>query len=68
MHEDFDFDGEAEMKTLQEVHDMLVLTGYKDEAYTVEKAMKIIEAYGVACDKPKNALDECMNKIKEVAQ
>lgn len=40
MHEDFDFDGEAEMKTLQEVHDMLVLTGYKDEAESVKQAIK----------------------------
>ena len=35
----YDFDGEAEMKTLQEVHDMLVLTGYKDEAESVKKAI-----------------------------
>lgn len=44
MHEDFDFDGEAEMKTLQEVHDMLVLTGYKAEAEAVARAMQQLEA------------------------
>lgn len=40
MHEDFDFDGEAEMKTLQEVHGMLLMTGYKAEAEAVKKAMQ----------------------------
>lgn len=43
MHEDFDFDGEAEMKTLQEVHDMLVLTGYKEEAESVKKAIQTMQ-------------------------
>lgn len=40
----FDFDGEAEMKTLKEVHDMLVMTGYKAEAEAVAQAMKQLEA------------------------
>lgn len=48
MHENFDFDGEAEMKTLQEVHDMLILTGYKEEAETVANAIKAIKAIEAA--------------------
>jgi len=45
VHEDFDFDGEAKMKTLQEVHDMLVLTGYKEEADVVKHAMQKAKRY-----------------------
>ena len=39
----YDFDGEAEMKTLQEVHDMLVQTGYIAEAIAVAEAIKQLE-------------------------
>lgn len=34
---------EAEMKTLKEVHDMLVMTGYKAEAIAVAEAIKQLE-------------------------
>lgn len=64
VHEDFDFDGEAEMKTLQEVHDMLALTGYKEEAETVANAMFALVQYSVAIDEAESAFDEAIQKVQ----
>lgn len=64
MHEDFDFDGEAEMKTLQEVHDMLVLTGYKEEAHTVANAIKAISV----CDMFMDSLERIQNICKDAEE
>lgn len=68
MHEDFDFDGEAEMKTMKDVYDMLVLTGYKEEAETVRKAMKVIESYATAIDKAERAFNESLYEVKEITK
>lgn len=68
MHEDFDFDGEAEMKTMKDVYDMLVLTGYKEEADTVRKAMKVIESYATAIDKAERVFNESLREVKEITQ
>ena len=60
----YDFDGEAEMKTLQEVHDMMALTGYKEEAETVANAMFALVQYSVAIDKAESAFDEAIQKVQ----
>lgn len=64
MHEDYDFDGEAEMKTLQEVHDMLVLTGYKEEAETVAEAIKAVEIAEIMMHSLDQITDICA-QVKE---
>ena len=68
MHEDFNFDGEAEMKTMKDVYDMLVLAGYKEEAETVRKAMKVIESYATAIDKAERAFNESLYEVKEITK
>lgn len=64
----YDFDGEAEMKTMKDVYDMLILTGYKEEAETVRKSMKVIESYATAFDKAERAFKESYDEIMEITK
>ena len=56
------------MKTMKDVYDMLVLTGYKEEAETVRKAMKVIESYATAIDKAERAFNESLYEVKEITK
>ena len=52
------------MKTLQEVHDMLALTGYKEEAETVAEAIKAVEIAEIMMHSLDKITDIC-SKVKE---